>query len=143
MKQRPVQNRILKTVGSAACLLALLFMLGGHWLALQSIAWARMIHHYAREGSLASALCKTFDGRHPCVLCLFVQQGRQQEQRDLPNLPWVKSGEGPDLLCDLRLTLVPLPPSAASPAIPFVPHGHPALPDSPPRPPPRQPAATL
>jgi len=137
MSQRPVQSRFFRAVGNAACLLAVLAMLGGHWVALQSIAWARMIGQYAREGSLGSAISKTFDGRHPCPLCLIVEQGRQQEERDQKNLPWVKLGKAFDLLCDLRPTPVPPPPLAATPAVPFVPGQLPDWLESPPTPPPR------
>ncbi len=137
MNQRPVQNRWLKAVGTAACLVAVLATLGGHWMALQSFAWARMIGHYAREGSLASAISKTFDGRHPCTLCHIIQNGSQQEQRDPKSLPCLRLGEGPDLLCDLRQTAVPLPLLMVTFVIPFVPGSPPAFIPSPPKPPPR------
>jgi hypothetical protein len=55
--------------------------LGGHWLALQSLAWARMIRDYSRHESLVSAISKTFDGKHPCKLCLAIQQGKHSEKK--------------------------------------------------------------
>jgi len=55
--------------------------LGGHWLALQSLAWARMIRDFSRHESLVSALAKTFDGKHPCKLCLAIQDGRSSEKK--------------------------------------------------------------
>ena len=124
MNKRPVRGRFFRTVGTTACLLAVLATLGGHWAALQSFAWARMIGQYARQESLASAISKTFDGRHPCALCLVVQQGRQQEQRTHKDLPFLKLGQPPDLLCDLRTTPVPPPPTEASQAVSFVPRWH-------------------
>ena len=137
MNQRPVKSRFWKIGGSAACLLAVLTLLDGHWLVLQSVAWARMLSHYARQESLASAFSKTFDGRHPCALCWGIQQGRQQEQGEGKALPSVRIGETFDLLCDLRQPAVPLPPSTATPAIPVVPGWRPDFSQPPPTPPPR------
>ncbi len=137
MNKRPVRNRFLRKMGSAACLLAVLTTLGGHWLALQSVAWVRMIAHYAQEGPLTTALAKTFDGRHPCALCTIVREGRQQEQREQGERAWVRFSEGPDLLCDLRPAPIPLPPDTATPAVPFVPGWHRDFSETPPAPPPR------
>jgi hypothetical protein len=55
--------------------------LGGHWLALQSLAWARMVRDFSRHESLVSALAKTFDGKHPCKLCLAIQHGQNSEKK--------------------------------------------------------------
>ena len=137
MNEAPVKNRIFRAVGSAACLLAVMALLGGHWAVLQSFAWARMMGQFARQESLASALTKTFDGRHPCALCLVVQQGHQAEQRSQKDQPYLKLGNGPDLLCDLRTTPVPAPSMQARQAVPFVPGWHDDFLESPHTPPPR------
>ncbi len=137
MNQRPLRSRFLRTVGSAACLCAVLATLGGHWMALQSVAWVRMIGQYAHEGSLASALCKTFDGRHPCALCHVVQQGREQEQRAKKDLPGLSPDRALDILCQAPRTAVPLPPTDATQAVPFVPRVHTDFDEQPPVPPPR------
>ena len=62
-------------------LFAAVQILGGHWLALQSVAWIGMIANYARGGTLVVAIEKTFDGQHPCGLCNVVKTGREQEQK--------------------------------------------------------------
>ena len=54
---------------------------GGHWLVLQSVAWGSMLVDFSRSGSLAAAVEKTFDGRHPCGLCHEVQKGQSSEQK--------------------------------------------------------------
>jgi hypothetical protein len=56
-------------------------ILGGHWMALQSMAWVGMIASYARGEKLVIAIEKTFDGDHPCGLCEVVKKGREQEQK--------------------------------------------------------------
>lgn len=62
-------------------LLAAFQILGGQWLALQSVAWVGMIAKYAQSERLAVAIEKTFDGQHPCRLCQVVNTGRSEEQR--------------------------------------------------------------
>lgn len=62
-------------------------MAGGHWLALQGVAWSRMFVDFSRTDSIPVALIKTFDGKHPCTLCLRVQFGQQQDQRERRDLP--------------------------------------------------------
>lgn len=61
----------------------LVLSLGLHWGLLQSLAWAGMIIRYSREAPLQEAVEKTFDGKHPCKMCLLVKEGREAEkQRD-------------------------------------------------------------
>jgi hypothetical protein len=57
--------------------LSLCAALGLHWAALQSVAWVGMLISYSHSGSLASAIEKTFDGRHPCPLCNAIRKGEQ------------------------------------------------------------------
>ena len=59
-------------------------ILGGHWIALQSVAWVGMIASYAHGETLGVAIEKTFDGDHPCGLCKLVKDGRDQEQQKQP-----------------------------------------------------------
>jgi len=131
-------NRLMRTIGSVLCLVAVMATLGGHWLVLQSAAWARMLATYGQNEPLLSAISKTFDGRHPCVLCLKIQQGWQQEKKQQEKQPWVKADKRPDLLCEARLTLVPDAPRAATVAVPLAPLLHADFFESPPTPPPRR-----
>ncbi|MBL9160057.1 MAG: hypothetical protein JNJ70_21425 [Verrucomicrobiales bacterium] len=55
-------------------------LLGGHWLALQMVAWMGMFAVNSQQGDLAGALEKTFDGKHPCPLCAAVEAGQQKEK---------------------------------------------------------------
>lgn len=55
-------------------------LLGGHWLALQMVAWMGMLAVNSQQGDLGSALEKTFDGKHPCALCCAVESGQKKEK---------------------------------------------------------------
>jgi len=45
---------------------------GAQWFMLQSVAWTEMLIRYSQETTLTDAVGKTFDGEHPCPLCLRV-----------------------------------------------------------------------
>lgn len=74
--------RVLARLSKLLVIVAAVQILGGHWLALQSVAWVGMIANYSRDESLATALKKTFDGKRPCALCKVVNKGRQQEEKE-------------------------------------------------------------
>jgi hypothetical protein len=61
--------------------LLLIVSIGAHWACLQSIAWMGMLIDYSRGASLAVAVCKTFDGQHPCCLCKAIADGKKSEQK--------------------------------------------------------------
>jgi hypothetical protein len=66
---------------------ALVVVMGGHWAVVQSVAWVGMAVSYSHHSTIAIALKKTFDGRHPCELCLFVKASKQsQKKQDLQKL---------------------------------------------------------
>ncbi len=87
---------------------------------------------YAQSGSVVSAFQKTFDGDHPCALCLAVKEGRASEKRQEAGTPTPKL----DWVLEIRVvTLVPAPPLDR----PLVPAASAwwARADAPPLPPPR------
>ncbi len=64
---------------------ALVLFLGLHWAVLQTVAWTRMVIEFSQSMPLARAISWTFDGRHPCPLCLAIKGGRQSEQTESPS----------------------------------------------------------
>jgi hypothetical protein len=127
-------KRALRITGAAACLFAVFLSVGGHWAVLQSIAWARMFADFSRTESLASAVEKTFDGRHPCAMCLKIREGRAQEKNPPPLLKWEKL---PEFVPQVVRMFVPVPPIAGQPVVTFVPILHADFISTPPKPPPR------
>ncbi len=68
-------------------ILALVIGMGGHWVVLQSAAWARMLVDYSRDASLAVAIEKTFDGQHPCSLCKRIDQVEKSQKSGTATQP--------------------------------------------------------
>jgi hypothetical protein len=63
--------------GKSARLLVLtayLLTLGLHTAVLQAVAWAKMTVEFARQDGLAVSVEKTFDGRHPCAICVSLKK---------------------------------------------------------------------
>lgn len=76
-----VFNGRLRLVGYAAAAVAMFLMAGGHWGALQTVAWSGMLWTYSQEdGSWLSGMKKTFDGEHPCTMCTSIKTGQESER---------------------------------------------------------------
>lgn len=73
----PVSRPLAKLLA----VIAAVQLLGGHWLALQSVAWMGMVISFAKEESLVGALEKTFSGENPCQLCHVVKEGQSEEKK--------------------------------------------------------------
>lgn len=58
-------------------------MAGGHWFGLQVVAWSGMLINYSSEVGLVEAVDQTFDGQHPCGLCVAIKTA-QEETPELP-----------------------------------------------------------
>ncbi len=61
-------------------LLAAFALAGGHWAALQSIAWTGMLFAYSKDAGFIQGVEKTFSGEAPCPLCEKIAQGREYEE---------------------------------------------------------------
>lgn len=71
----------LRIFGPMAAAVAMFFVAGGHWGALQTVAWAGMLWNYTQtDGSLLSGVKKTFDGEHPCTMCDSIKTAKEKEQ---------------------------------------------------------------
>lgn len=72
---------MLPRLGKCLVVFALVISTGGHWFALQSVAWVTMAVTFAQTDPLYVALKKTFDGQHACRICQTVDEGRKSEQK--------------------------------------------------------------
>ena len=50
--------------------------------AMQVLAWSKMFFDYSEGRSLAEAAEMTFDGQHPCSMCLALEESREKEKED-------------------------------------------------------------
>ncbi|MEO6054724.1 MAG: hypothetical protein ABIP97_11985 [Chthoniobacterales bacterium] len=72
---------MLRSIGLTLMCFAMFSIAGGHWAVLQTIAWSQMLVTYSQDASLKVALGKTFDGEHPCGMCLDIKEGQQKEEK--------------------------------------------------------------
>jgi hypothetical protein len=73
--------RVLRRIEQWTVVLLLAVLIGGHWIVLQSVAWAGMLVSYSHTSSVTEAWTKTFDGKHPCKLCKMVREGKKSESK--------------------------------------------------------------
>jgi hypothetical protein len=124
---------MLHRISAATCLIAVLAAGGGHWTVLQTFAWARMLVEYSAQNSLAEAVEMTFDGKHPCPMCLKIEKGRKQERRQPMNVEVRKF----DLFCEVRASTDRNASWWRDPGTPFLSGLYLEFLEAPPRPPPR------
>ena len=88
---------MLAPIRKCAVVAALCLSIGGHWIGLQSIAWATMMIQNAKQASFCEAVKRTFDGTHPCDLCKRISKAKGAEKKH-DNQLTVKA----DLICVVR-----------------------------------------
>lgn len=113
--------------------LALALSLGLHWAALQTVAWTRMFVGFSQEMSLGQAVAQTFDGQHPCSLCLAIRHARHSSEPSSPLVSQVELRLECDLPSEASVLILPLP---TPPSVAWRFH-LPSRNDDPPTPPPR------
>lgn len=134
-------KKFAKTIGYVLSLMAVMATLGGHWIALQTVAWTCMIVDLSKTETLTSAITKTFDASHPCKLCLAIRDGRQQEQREDKKPLWSNFEDGLTFILESRSPSLPPPSSIAHLSVPVTQFLHTDWIQAPPSPPPRAIAA--
>lgn len=71
----------MSKLSKIAVVLGLVLSLGAHWAVLQSVAWVSMFVRHSQQSSLSESWTKTFDGRHPCMICIFVATGKRSNDQ--------------------------------------------------------------
>jgi hypothetical protein len=72
---------VIRRLAQLLLITSLLAGIGGHWVLLQSVAWATMLANNLQSTGVVEAVSNTFDGQHPCSLCLAIQEGRASEKK--------------------------------------------------------------
>ena len=76
--------------GAFLCALALIQLMGGHYAVLQATAWVGMVVNYSKAEGVGAGISKTFDGKHPCSLCLSIAKNKQTEKKQSTQLAAAK-----------------------------------------------------
>lgn len=79
--RRILPSLSLSRIARTLLVLALAASIGLHWMLLQSVAWVGMFADFSQKNSLQTAVTMTFDGNHPCPLCLAVKAGENSEKQ--------------------------------------------------------------
>lgn len=59
-------------------------LLGGSFGVLQIVAWAGMLVQYSSSEGVSEGISKTFDGEHPCSLCLAIKEVKEHQTEKQP-----------------------------------------------------------
>jgi hypothetical protein len=99
-------------LGQILMIVALLAATGGHWAALQSVAWTAMLAENLQSAPLSVALERTFDGRYPCPLCKAIAAGKAAQKKadftlDLKKLEFPPAPERAVLVAPTQFRLLP------------------------------------
>ncbi|HVU27665.1 MAG TPA: hypothetical protein VHG71_08005 [Verrucomicrobiae bacterium] len=72
---------MLVRLGRIFLVLALIASIGAHWALLQTVAWTTMLADNLCTQSVTEAVSQTFDGEHPCPICMAIAAGKKSEQK--------------------------------------------------------------
>jgi hypothetical protein len=75
---------------ASLCFMALLQIMGGHWAFFQVTAWVGMLVKYSEAEGVGVGISKTFDGKHPCDLCVSIAKNTQTEKKQNSQLDAAK-----------------------------------------------------
>jgi len=75
------QSPMKSTFAVFLCVIAVFQLMGGHWAVLQATAWVGMLVKYSESEGMEVGISKTFDGKHPCDLCLSIAKNKQTEKK--------------------------------------------------------------
>lgn len=64
--------------------LVLLLLIQGPAMLMQEVAWVKMLVTYTQERGLKRGIIETFDGQHPCEMCMKAAKLRGQEESQDP-----------------------------------------------------------
>lgn len=72
---------VIPRIAKILVVFALAGSIGLHWVLLQMFAWAGMVVSYSHDGPVTEAVAKTFDGQHPCKLCVQIAKSQRSEKK--------------------------------------------------------------
>jgi hypothetical protein len=74
-------SKPLRIAGLPLMCVAFFSLAGGHWLVLQTVAWAQMLRDYSKSAPIAEAIERTFSGGYPCTMCIKITEEQQKEEK--------------------------------------------------------------
>lgn len=77
-------NRHLSAWLARLTAVALILLMQGPAIFIQEIAWVKMLAIYTQERGWKRGVAETFDGKHPCELCVKASKIRENESNKEP-----------------------------------------------------------
>ena len=109
----------MKVIANLLLAVAILGATNAHWAVLQTVAWTRMLADFSRTASIETAITKTFDGQHPCKMCVQIKQATDSENAEGNDLPLKQVSLKIDFfLAPAELLLTAAPSRTSSPSVP-------------------------
>jgi hypothetical protein len=104
---------VLARCGKYLVVTALVLSMGLHRAALQTVAWTTMLAGNLCCDSFSCAVCKTFDGQHPCCLCKAIAAAKAAQKKSEATLLSLKMefpplARKPELFPPSQFALLPL-----------------------------------
>ena len=66
------------------CVAGLVLLMQGPAMLTQEVAWVGMLVSYTRDRGLARGVMETFDGNHPCAMCVKASKMRENDGEKEP-----------------------------------------------------------
>lgn len=102
-------------------LMGCLHLCGGHYGVLQGLAWSQMIISYSAESGWIEGARQTFDGEHPCQLCVAIADAKQKDSEPANQGP---QRRGMDSGLELKPCPLSSPLVVTEPTLTDHPQGH-------------------
>lgn len=67
-----------------------------------------MLNNYSKGKGILVAVKETFDGEHPCPMCLKIKDGKKQESENQPTLPQAKAEKSSVWLTAQETNIMPV-----------------------------------
>ena len=78
---------MFRRLATSLLLTAFVMSCGGHWYALQGVAWVKMVAEFSENVPVAEAVQMAVSGEYPCQMCKAISEKKHEEKQQQAKLP--------------------------------------------------------
>jgi len=78
---------VFRRLATSLLLTAFVMSCGGHWYALQGVAWVKMVAEFSENVPVAEAVQMAVSGEYPCQMCKAISEKKHEEKQQQAKLP--------------------------------------------------------